>query len=60
MQLKTLFKAGLIRLKLFESAISPEHCGIEGKKFYIPVNPIVLTLYKRFGGHVTQNGRHKC
>ena len=33
-QLRTLFlKAGLIRLKLFESAISPEHCGIEGQNF---------------------------
>ena len=33
-QLRTLcLKAGLIRLKLFESAISPEHCGIEGQNF---------------------------
>ena len=32
--LRTHFlKAGLIRLKLFESAISPEHCGIEGQNF---------------------------
>ena len=33
-QLRTLFlKGGLIRLKLFESAISPKHCGIEGQNF---------------------------
>ena len=40
-QLRTLFlKAGLIRLKLFESAISPEHHGIEGKTFI----PMLISL----------------
>ena len=41
MQLMTLFlKAGLIRLKLFESAVSPEHCGIEGQNF----TPLLISL----------------
>ena len=36
MQLRTLYlKEGLIRLKLFESVISPEHCGIEGQNFIL-------------------------
>ena len=54
--LRTLFlKAGLIRLKLFESAISPEHCGIEGQNFI----PMLFSSSLKFGGHVTQNGRYK-
>ena len=41
-QLRTLFLkvAGLIRLKLFESAISPEHCGIEGQN----CTPLLISL----------------
>ena len=40
-QLRTLFlKAGLIRLKLFESAISPERYGIEGHNF----TPLLISL----------------
>ena len=59
MQLRTPYlKAGVIRLKLFESAISLEHYGIEGQNLY-PVNLIILNLYKKFGSHVTQNGCHK-
>ena len=47
-QLRTLyFKAGLIRLKLFESAISLENYGIEGQNFIPRLIPWSLICTKR-------------
>ena len=48
------------------SAISPEHEEIEGQNFIYPLISLSLrctkscTLYKKFGGHVTQNGQKTC